>query len=102
MVLEPELDEVDGVVVLLLGFPVVVVELKSLVTVCDPVEDFVIPLLRLVGFAVVCGSVCPDDDDVVVTWTTVVSVDIKVLFTVVWVVDSGIVDGTVSDVDSVS
>ncbi len=67
MVLEPELDEVDGVVMLLLGFPVVVVELTSLVTVGDPVKDVVIPLLRLVGFVVVCGLVGIDDDDVVFT-----------------------------------
>ncbi len=101
MVLEPELDEIDGVIVLLLGLPVVVVELTSLVAVDDPVEDVVIPLVGLVGFVVVCGSVGIDDDDVVFTWTTVVSVDI-VLFAVVGVVDSDIVDGTVSDVDSVS
>jgi hypothetical protein len=67
VVLEPELDEVDGVVMLLLGFPVVVVELTSLVTVGDPVKDVVIPLLRLVGFVVVCGLVGIDDDDVVFT-----------------------------------
>ncbi len=101
VVLEPELDEIDGVVVLLLEFPVVVVELTSLVTVGDPVEDVVIPLLRLVGFVVVCESVGIDDDDVVDTWTTVVSVDI-VLLPVAWVLDSDIVDATVSDVDSVS
>jgi hypothetical protein len=101
VVLEPELDEVDVVVMLLLGFPVVVVELTSLVAVEDPVEGVVIPLLRLVGFVVVCGLVGTDDDDVVVTWTAVVSVDI-VLFAVVWMVDSDIVDGIVSVVDSVS
>jgi hypothetical protein len=77
VVLEPELDGVDGVVVLLFGFPVVVVELTSLVTVCDPVEDVVIPLLRLVGFEVVRGSVGTDDDDeVLVTWIAVVPVEI--------------------------
>jgi hypothetical protein len=66
------------------------------------VEDVVIPLgVGLWGFVVVCGLVGIDDDDVVFTWTTVVSVDI-VLFAVVWVVDSDIVDGIVSDVDSVS
>ncbi len=89
-------------VALLLAFPVVVVELTSLVTVDDPVEDVVIPLLRLVEFAVVCESVGIDDDDVVVTWMAVVSVDIVLFAAVVWVVDSGIVDGTVSTVDSVS
>jgi hypothetical protein len=69
VVLEPELVEVLVVlVVLLLGFlAVVVVELKSLVTVDDPVEDVVIPLLRLVGLVVVCESVGIDDDDVVFT-----------------------------------
>jgi hypothetical protein len=47
VVLEPELEEVLVVlVVLLLGFlAIVIVELKSLVSGCDHVEGIVVPLL---------------------------------------------------------
>ena len=108
--LEPELDVVEDEVMLLLGILVVVVVVVvelPLVTVCDPVEDVVIPLL---GFVVLFESV--DDEDVLVVspWLTVVPVPVEVVScpavtvvdvrSLVEVVDSDIVDGSDSEVVS--
>jgi hypothetical protein len=107
--LEPELDVVEDEVMLLLGILVVVVVVVELplVTVCDPVEDVVIPLL---GFVVLFESV--DDEDVLVVspWLTVVPVPVEVVFcpavtvvdvlSLVEVADSDIVDGSDSEVVS--
>ena len=109
MGLEPELDVVEDEVVLLLGILVVVVVELPLVTVCDPVEDVVIPLL---GFVVLFESVDVVDEDVVVVspWLTVVPVPVEVVScpavtvvdvrSLVEVADSDIVDGSDSEVVS--
>ena len=105
--LEPELDVVEDEVMLLLGILVVVVVVVELplVTVCDPVEDVVIPLL---GFVVLFESV--DDEDVLVVspWLTVVPVEVVFcpavtvvdVLSLVEVADSDIVDGSDSEVVS--